>query len=285
MEELLDSGEIGTCVTMHYNFPIGVSTVGRVSAPANGKEMFIATTTGTSSTDRIEAMILNGINGIITSKAMGIEEPTLGILNIDGARQVERAFKELINKGYPIKFAESKRSDGGYIMRGNDLLSGVADIMISDTLTGNILMKVFSAYTTGGNYEVLGYGYGPGIGEDYDRIILILSRASGIPVVANAISYGADLIKGNIHEVIKKEYEEANKYGLKNLLEKNRSDKKTYKNDEDKIIMPSEEIVTETISGIDILELDEAVGELLKAGVYAEPGMGCTGPEIGRAHV
>ena len=30
MEQLLDSGEIDSCVTMHYSFPIGVSTVGRV---------------------------------------------------------------------------------------------------------------------------------------------------------------------------------------------------------------------------------------------------------------
>src|SRR5690554_5809044 len=49
MEELLDSGEIGSCVTMHYNFPIGVSTVGRVMTPGRGREMFLATTTGTSS--------------------------------------------------------------------------------------------------------------------------------------------------------------------------------------------------------------------------------------------
>src|SRR5699024_516425 len=33
MEELLDEKEIDACVTMHYNFPIGVSTVGRVVAP------------------------------------------------------------------------------------------------------------------------------------------------------------------------------------------------------------------------------------------------------------
>ena len=49
MEELLDSGEIQGCVTLHYNFPIGVSTVGKVVTPALGREMFIATTTGTTS--------------------------------------------------------------------------------------------------------------------------------------------------------------------------------------------------------------------------------------------
>ena len=30
MEELLDSGELDACVTMHYTFPIGVSTVGKI---------------------------------------------------------------------------------------------------------------------------------------------------------------------------------------------------------------------------------------------------------------
>ena len=39
MEKLLDSKEIQGCVTLHYNFPIGVSTVGRVITPARGKEM------------------------------------------------------------------------------------------------------------------------------------------------------------------------------------------------------------------------------------------------------
>ena len=40
-------------------------------------------------------------------------------------------------------------------MRGNDLLRGTPDIMVMDSLTGNLMMKVFSSYTTGGNYESL----------------------------------------------------------------------------------------------------------------------------------
>lgn len=279
MEELLDAGAIGACVTMHYNFPIGVSTVGKVITPGNGKEMFVATTTGTSSTDRIEAMILNGINGIISAKAMGIESPTLGILNVDGARQVERAFKELIDKGYPLQFAESQRADGGHMMRGNDLLTGVPDVMITDTLTGNIIMKILSSFNTGGNYEAVGYGYGPGIGQNYNRVILILSRASGIPVVANAINYGADLVRGNIKSVMEEEFAQVNKFGLKEILEKNKNDKKSAK-EEVEFIAPPQEIVTETISGIDILELEDAIKEVLKAGIYAESGMGCTGPVV-----
>ena len=71
MEEMLAAGEIDGAVTMHFPFPIGVSTVGRSVVPANGKEMFLANTTGTSSTDRIEGMIKNTIYGIITAKACG----------------------------------------------------------------------------------------------------------------------------------------------------------------------------------------------------------------------
>ena len=158
MEELLDRGEIHSCVTMHYNFPIGVSTVGKVITPARGREMFLATTTGTSSPHRVEAMVKNALSGIIAAKACGIKNPTVGILNVDGARQVERALKELDANGYKINFVESMRSDGGALMRGNDLLAGTPDVMIQDTLTGNIFMKVFSSFTTGGEYEALGYG-------------------------------------------------------------------------------------------------------------------------------
>ncbi|SHH36859.1 Fatty acid/phospholipid biosynthesis enzyme [Caloranaerobacter azorensis DSM 13643] len=279
MEELLDSNEINSAVTMHYNFPIGVSTVGKVITPGLGREMFIATTTGTSSPDRVEAMTKNGIFGIITAKAMGIENPTVGILNVDGARQVERVLKELSNNGYEINFTESMRADGGSVMRGNDLLAGTPDVMITDTLTGNLLMKIFSSFTTGGSYEAMGYGYGPGIGEDYSRIILILSRASGVPVVANAISYAAKLAKGDLIKISKEEFAKAKKAKLDDIingLKKGAAAKEV----EEEVIAPPKEVVTGSISGIDILELENAVKILWKNGIYAESGMGCTGPIV-----
>ena len=55
MENLLKTGEIDACVTMHYNFPLGVTTIGRVIAPATGREMLIASTTGMSAGNRTEA--------------------------------------------------------------------------------------------------------------------------------------------------------------------------------------------------------------------------------------
>lgn len=278
MEELLDNGELDACVTMHYSFPIGVSTVGRVVTPGKGKEMFLATTTGTSSPHRVEAMVKNGIYGIIAAKSMGVKSPKIGILNVDGARQVERAFKELSKNGYKVEFAESGRADGGAVMRGNDLLTGEPDVMINDTLTGNILMKVFSSYTTGGSYESQGFGYGPGIGEEQDRSILILSRASGVPVVSNALLYAGSLVRGGLSEVSKNEFENANKAGLNDILRE--ITKETKKSESEEVEAPPKETVTGTINGIDIMELEDAVQVLWKEKIYAESGMGCTGPIV-----
>lgn len=277
MEELLDSKEIDACVTMHYNFPIGVSTVGRVMTPGRGREMFLATTTGTSATDRVEAMVRNAIYGIATAKSCGIDTPRVGILNLDGARQVEKILLSLKNKGYDFDFSESMRADKGAVMRGNDLLLGVPDVMVTDTLTGNLLMKVFSSFNTGGDYEALGYGYGPGVGENYDRKILILSRASGSPVVANALRYAYDIVRGDISNKAREEYKKALSFGLESELSSLKSKKATK---EDSVVAPQKEVVTEGIAGVDILDLEDAVVALWKDGIYAESGMGCTGPIV-----
>lgn len=280
MEELLDSGEIDACVTMHYSFPIGVSTVGRVVTPSMGSEMTLATTTGTSSPHRVEAMVLNAIAGIITAKAMGNPEPTLGILNVDGARQVERALKEIDKGGYKIHFAESARADGGCVMRGNDLLMGTPDIMVTDTLTGNLLMKVFSSYVTGGSFEAHGYGYGPGIGSGYERLIYIISRASGYPVIANAIKYAAECVRGDIKNLIKDEYKKANKAGLEKVISDLEEASKKTSGPKEEVKAPAEEITDGSIGGIDILEMEDAVQALWKEGIFASSGMGCTGPVV-----
>ena len=280
MEKLLDSNEIQGCVTLHYNFPIGVSTVGRVITPARGKEMILATTTGTSSTHRVEGMVKNAIYGIITAKACGIENPTVGILNVDGARQVERALKDLTAKGYEVNFTESVRADGGAVMRGNDLLTGTPDVMITDSLTGNILMKMFSSFNTGGSYEASGYGYGPGVGEGYERLINIISRASGAPVICEALRYCASCAQNNIVEITKNEFAKVNKAGLKDVLSKLTQASEKKESNSEEVVAPPKKVVTYSIAGIDILELEDAVTELWRKGVYAESGMGCTGPIV-----
>lgn len=279
MEEKLDSKEIAACVTMHYNFPIGVSTVGRVTTPAKGKELILATTTGTSSANRVEAMVKNAVVGIITAKSLGIEDPSLGILNLDGARTAEKILKEIAAAGYSINFAESKRADKGVVMRGNDLLLATPDVMVTDSLTGNVLMKMFSSFTSGGEYEVSGYGYGPGVGEGFNRNILIISRASGAPVIANALKYAFDIASGDIEKHAETEYQSLAKLNWQSIIDKYTA-KKEAKSTDEKIEAPSKEVVTAQISGVDVMDIDDAVHMLWKAGIYAEGGMGCTGPVV-----
>ena len=278
MDELLDSGEIDGAVTMHYPFPIGVSTVGRSITPAFGREMFIANTTGTSSGDRIEGMILNAIYGIITAKASGIENPTVGILNVDGARQCELALKELAENGYPITFAESSRADGGCVLRGNDVLRGTPDILVTDSLTGNVLTKMLSAFTTGGSFEATGFGYGPGIGKGYKKLVLIISRASGSPLVANALKFAGELVRNNVFAIAEAEFAAAEKAGLAAVIEKRKP--KPAAAAEEEVVAPPKEPCTSSIPGIEVMDLEDAVKVLWKAGIYAESGMGCTGPLV-----
>jgi betaine reductase len=230
-------------------------------------------------------MVKNAIYGLACAKACGVEEPSIGILNLEGARQVERALRQMKDAGYPVKFGTSVRSDGGCLLRGNDLLVGSVDVVVTDSLTGNVLMKVLSAFTSGGDYETVGYGYGPGVGRDCDRIVCILSRASGAPVVANALKYAAQVAAGNLLEVASREIDTAIRTGFAGFT---RTDTECVKTDtavkrptgEQTIKSPAPKAVTEEITGIDILELEDAATLLLSTGVYAETGMGCTGPVV-----
>ncbi|UPA32370.1 glycine/sarcosine/betaine reductase complex component C subunit alpha [Terrisporobacter glycolicus] len=281
MENLLDSKKVDGAVTMHYPFPIGVSTVGRVITPEKGREMFIATTTGTSSADRVEGMVKNAIYGIITAKACGIKKPTVGIANVDGARQVEIALKTLKEKGYDINFAQSDRADGGVVMRGNDLMTASADVMVTDSLTGNLLIKMFSAYNSGGKYESVGYGYGPGIGKDFNKLIMIISRASGAPVIEGAIKFAAELVNNNVHNISKEEFAKVEKAGFSEVLQGLKKSKpQVSATTEENVESPEKEVVTEQISGVDVMDLEDAVKVLWKNKIYAESGMGCTGPIV-----
>lgn len=275
MERMLDAGELHAAVTMHYSFPIGVATVGLVSTPARGRPMFLACTTGMAATDRVEAMTYNAVYGISAARAFGIADPSVGILNIDGARPVERCLRQLQSNGYAINLECSSRSDRDVVMRGNDLLAGTPDVMVCDSLTGNLLMKLFSAFTTGGTYESVGWGYGPGIGEGYDRLIHIISRASGAPVIAGAIAYAASMVRGKLKDVFREEWEKAHCAGLGTL-----GKVRHLAASPEKTPAPKQKVVTEQIAGIDVLDLEPAQELLCSQGIYAETGMGCVGPVI-----
>ena len=99
MEKALKEGVIQGAVAMHYPFPMGVTTIGRVVTPAKGKDMIIASSTGTSAIQRVEAMVRNAIYGIAVAKSIGKRNPTVGILNVEGAQLVFRALSQLKEKG------------------------------------------------------------------------------------------------------------------------------------------------------------------------------------------
>jgi hypothetical protein len=275
MEEFLNEGRILAAVTMHYPFPVGVATVGRILTPARGKAMLLSTTTGTSAADRVAALVKNAVYGLAVAKALGMKEPTVGILNVDGARQAERRLKELAARGYPITFAETIRAEKSAIMRGNDLLAGSPDVMICDTLTGNLLMKIFSAYTTGGSYEAVGYGYGPGVGPGWKRIVNIVSRASGAPVIASAIAFTAACAAAGLPEILAAEWEAARRAGIEELLAS-----PAQAEEKGEVKPPPAKPTGAEIGGVDVLVIEDAARELWRHGIYAETGMGCEGPVI-----
>lgn len=77
-------------------------------------------------------------------------------------------------------------------------------------------------------------------------------------MVANAIEYAKDLVKGNINKLIKEEFKKANEAKLKDILSsiENKEDKKL--KEEEEVPMPTKEIATASISGIDVMDIEDA---------------------------
>jgi betaine reductase len=276
MEKALADGRISGAVALHYPFPLGVTTIGRVMTPGRGKPMIIASSTGTSATGRVEAMVRNALYGVATAKALGIENPSVGILNVDGAQIVHKALSRLKEKGYSLSFGASVRKDGGAVLRGNDILAGAVDVCVTDTLTGNVLMKMFSSFTTGGSYESLGWGYGPSVGEGWTRVVSIISRASGAPVIAGALEYTAKVVSGRLPEKAAAELAAAKKSGFAEILETLAPKAASAET----VSAPPSEPTDEEVHGVDVLTIEDGVKALWKEGIYAESSMGCTGPVI-----
>jgi len=195
---------------------------------------------------------------------------------------VERALKDLASNGYNIKFGDSNRAEGGAILRGNDLITAATDVVVCDSLTGNVLIKIFSSFNSGGSSEAIGYGYGPGIGFGFKTPIFIVSRASGSNVIAGAIEYAYQCMRGDILSVIDREELEVKKCGFDSIfdgLKPKNSSSSSYNSDKPKVKV-EKEIVTAQIAGIEVMDLEAAVESVLENGIYAESGMGCTGPII-----
>ena len=275
LEQALEDKRIDGAVALHFPFPLGVTTIGRVVTPSKGRPMILASTTGTSATNRGEAMLRNAIYGIATAKALGMADPTVGILNVDTAQPVFRALSRMAEKGYGVKFGASVRKDGGAVLRGNDVLVGATDICVTDTLTGNVLMKLFSSFHTGGSYEATGWGYGPSCGENWKKVVSIISRASGAPVIAGALTFTAAVVAGGLPDKVAAELAAAKKAGLDEEIAA-----LTPRVEREPVKAPPSEPTDEELHGVDVLEIESAVQSLWKAGIYAESAMGCTGPVV-----
>jgi betaine reductase len=272
MEKAIANGEIQGAVTFHHPFPLGTATVGMIRAPATGKELFIATTTGSMSTDRVEALVHNAIGGLAVAKAWGVEKPRLGLLNLDGAAIALKILRELEAKGYDSALAGSVRGDS--LLRGNDVLAGTVDVLVCDSLTGNALMKVLAAYPAGGILEVNGSGYGPCVGAA-EIPIGIISRATSAAVAAEALLYLARTLRGDLGGKYRSELKKAESAGLVAALASRRP-----RTDENAMSLPAKKPVDTEIEGVDVLELESAAHAVAAAGIYCEMGMGCTGPVI-----
>ena len=272
----IKEGSVAGAVAMHYPFPIGVATIGRVMTPGRGNPMFVASCTGSTSAQRGEGMLRNAIYGIATAKACGIASPTVAFLNIDGAGPALRALTRMQEKGYPVTLGTSLRGDGGSLLRGNDLVTGAVDVLVCDTLTGNVLIKLFSTFTTGGQYESAGWGYGPSVGENWQTIVSIISRASGAPVIANALALTAKVAANGLPALVAAELQAARKAGLDAEIAALQPKTAVVEEVKKPPVVP----VDADIAGVDVMDMDSAAQALWKENIYAETAMGCTGPVV-----
>ncbi|TCS77340.1 fatty acid synthesis protein, partial [Muricomes intestini] len=83
---------------------------------------------------------------------------------------------------------------------------------------------------------------------------------------------------GKVFAVSAKEFEAAGNAGFKEILAERKAAEKSAP--EEEVTAPPKEVVTEQIPGIEIMDLEDGVKALWKEGIYADSGMGCTGPII-----
>lgn len=283
MEELLENKKIDACVTMNYNFPVGVSTVGKYISPALGRQVYLASTSGLSSHNKIKNLVRNMVNGLAVAKTYGIKQPTIGIMNTEGVKIAKSVVEDIINSGYEIKMGESIRyKDEALILRGNDVINPEVDVIVCDSLMGNMLIKIFSTYSSGGNFESVGHGYGIAVGDGYDKNILIISSASGPNVIANSVKYAYDMVQGKILRVSKREYTKLKQTNYEKIIEKYTSNLKGY--DKRKAVMEKKQKdllgLTETITGLDHLQMISAMELLESFGIDSSSACGCIRPVI-----
>ena len=108
------------------------------------------------------------------------------------------------------------------------------------------------------------------------KVISIVSRGSGAPVIANALALTAISVNGGLPEKVSGELEEARRAGLDAEIQglKSKAGQKAT------VASPQAVPVEAEIAGVDVLDMENAAQVLWKEGIYAETAMGCTGPVV-----
>ena len=89
-----------------------------------------------------------------------------------------------------------------------------------------------------------------------------------------------DLIKGKVFEIAKAEFAAAKAAGLDAIRADLKAAQEKAGAPKEEVKAPPAEIVTAQIPGIEVMDLEDAVQALWKENIYAESGMGCTGPIV-----
>ena len=191
MDALLAEGRIEGAVALHYPFPMGVTTIGRMTCPASGRPMFMASSTGMSAPPAGRCHAPQRRPRCRCGQGPGPLLPVLGVLNLEaappggprpvahGGQGLSRAARGEHPPGRRCPAARQRPAVRG---RGR-LRHGYPDRQCPHE--GLCVLHVRGAR------ETCGWGYGPSVGEGWDKVISIVSRASGAPVIAGALRYTA----------------------------------------------------------------------------------------------
>jgi len=158
MAEAVKNGEADACVSAGNTGALmaaGLFIVGRIEGidrpalaptlPTIDGQGFVMLDLGANSDAKPEHLVQFGIMGsIYAAKVRGIEHPRVGLLNIGteetkGNELTKAAFAQL--KNAPIHFVGNVES--------RDLLMGVADVVVTDGFTGNMVLKTIEGTAAG----------------------------------------------------------------------------------------------------------------------------------------
>ncbi|MDQ1146743.1 glycerol-3-phosphate acyltransferase PlsX [Bacillus sp. SORGH_AS 510] len=143
-------GEADACISAGNTGALmaaGLFVVGRIDGidrpalaptlPTIGGEGFLLLDVGANADAKPEHLLQNAIMGSIYSqKVRGIEKPRVGLLNIGTE---EKKGNELTRQAFELL----KNADVNFVgnVEARDLLEGVADVVVTDGFTGNMVLK------------------------------------------------------------------------------------------------------------------------------------------------